>query len=88
MVRHTGQLSTVAPISGDESTLCLKRIWKSPGPDQVYGFWVKRITCFHGELTCKYNLLFQDPDSVPDRLPQGTTTLITKNDKTDQAKNY
>ena len=34
------------------------------------------------------NLLVQNPDSVPDWLSQGTTTLILKNDKTDQAKNY
>ena len=54
-------------ISGDKVTLCLKRIgnWMSTGPDQVYGFWVKRITCLCGDLTRSYNLLFQDPGSVP-----------------------
>ena len=62
--------------------------WKSPGPDKVYGFWVKRITCLHTDLTRNYNLLVQHPDSVPDWLSQGITTLIPKNDKTDQAKNY
>ena len=62
--------------------------WKSPGPDQVYGFWVKYIICLHGDLSRNYNLLVQDPDSVPDWLLQGITTLIPKNDKTDQAKNY
>ena len=62
--------------------------WKSPGPDKVYGFWVKRITCLHTDLTHNYNLLVQNPDSVPDWLSQGITTLIPKNDKTDQAKNY
>ena len=78
------------PISDSEVTLCLKRMgnWKSPGPDQVYAFWVKRITCLHGDLTRNYNLLVQDPDAVPDWLSQGTTTLIPKNDKTDQAKCY
>ena len=70
----------------NDVTSCLKmtRNWKSPGPDKVYGFWVKRITC----LTRNYNLLVQNPDSVPGRLSQGITTLIPKNDKTDQAKNY
>ncbi|XP_062521983.1 uncharacterized protein LOC134196780 [Corticium candelabrum] len=62
--------------------------WKSPGPDKVYGFWVKRIMCLHTDLTRNYNLLVQNPDSVPDWLSQGITTLIPKNDKTDQAKNY
>ena len=78
------------PISDNEVTLCLKRMgnWKSPGTDQVYGFWVKRIICLHSDLTRNYNLLVQDPDSVPDWLSQGITTLIPKNDKTDQAKNY
>ena len=70
--------------------MCLKRIgnWKSPGPDEVYGYWVKLITCVHDDLTSYYNLLFQDPDTVPDSLSHGPTTLIPKNDKTDQAKNY
>ena len=62
--------------------------WKSPGPDKVYGLWVKRITCLHTDLTRNYNLLVQNPDSVPDWLSQETTTLIPKNGKTDQAKNY
>ena len=90
-----GEMSQTAeqqwqPISDNEVTMCLKRMgnWKSPGPDQVYGFWVKRIICLHSDLTQNYNLLVQDPDSVPDWLSQGITTLIPKNDKTDQAKNY
>ena len=62
--------------------------WKSPGPDKVYGFWVKRITCLHTDLTRNYNLLVQNADSVPNCLSQAITTLIRKNDKADQAKNY
>ena len=38
--------------------------WKSPGPDKVYGFGVKRITCLHTDLTRNYILLVQNPDSV------------------------
>ena len=62
--------------------------FKSPGSDKVYGFWVMRITCLHTDLTRNYNLLVQNPDSIPDWLSKGTTTLIPKNDKTDTAKNY
>ena len=62
--------------------------WKSPSPDKGYGFWFNRITCLHTALTRNYNLLVQNPDSVPDWLSQETTTLIFKSDKTDQAKNY
>ena len=40
--------------------------------------WMKRITCLYGDLTCNYNLLFQDPDSVPDLLSQRTTTFIPR----------
>ena len=54
------------------------------------GLWFlcQHITCLHDDLTCNYNLLFQDPNTVPNWLSQGATTLIPKNDKTDQAKNY
>ena len=47
------------PISDNEASSCLKRMgnWKSPGPDKVYGFWVKRITCLHTNLTRNYKLL-------------------------------
>ena len=78
------------PISDNEVTMCLRRMgnWKSPGSDQVYGFWVKRIICLHSDLTRNYNLLVQDPDSVPDWLSQGIITPIPKNNDTDQAKNY
>ena len=78
------------PISDNEVTSCLKRMgnWKSPGPDKVYGFWVKRITCLHTDLTHNYKLLIQNPDCVLDWLSQGTTTLIPKNGKTYQTKNY
>ena len=88
MVRHNGQLSSNGHLP--QAMGSLKRIgnWKSPGPGQVYAFWVKHITSLQDDLTRNYNLLFQDPDSVPDWLSQGTTTLIPKNDKTDQATDY
>ena len=78
------------PISDNEVTSCLKRMgnWKSPGPGKVYGFWVKRITCLHTDLTRNCNLLVQNLDSVRDSLSHGITTRIPKNDKTAQAKNY
>ena len=43
--RQTDREQQWQPISDNEVTLCLKRMgnWKSPGPDQVYGFWGKRI---------------------------------------------
>ena len=78
------------PILDNEIRSCLKRMenWKSPGQDKVCNFWVKRITCLHTDLTCNYILLIQNPDSVPDWLSQGITTLIPKNAKTDKAKDY
>ena len=92
MVRLTGQLriSAWSPISSGEVILCVKRIgnWKSLGSDQVYGFWVNLITCVQDDFTRNYNLLFQDPESVLNCLAQETITLIPKNDKNDQVKNY
>ena len=91
MARCPRQLSSSGNLSQTMRSLCVSKgwgNWKSPGPDQVYGFWVKRIICLHSDLTRNNNLLVQDPDSVPAWLSQGITTLNPKNDKNDHAKNY
>ena len=87
MVRRTGQLSINGHLSRAMRSHCVSRDRELEVSWTRSGFRVKCITYLHDDLTHNYNLLFQDPDSVPNWLSQGTTTLIPKNDNTDQAKN-
>ena len=54
------------PISDNEVTSLLKSMGncKSPGPEKVCCFCVKRITYRHTDLTRNYNLMVQNPNSV------------------------
>lgn len=52
--------------------------WKSPGPDQIQGFWLKYLTSLHGRLASQFQAIVDYPDSVPPWLTQGRTVLIQK----------
>ena len=90
MVRCPRQLSSSGNLSQTMRSPCVSKRW---GTGSLLGQirftdFGSSVSCLHSDLTRNYNLLVQDPDSVPDWLSQGITTLIPKNDETDQAKNY
>ena len=90
MVRCPRQPSSSGNLSQIMRSPCVSKGW---GTGSLLGQirftdFGSSVSCLHSDLTRNYNLLVQDPDSVPDWLSQGITTLIPKNDKTDQAKNY
>ena len=90
MVRCPRQLSSSGNLSQTMRSPCVSKGWGTGSLLGQIRFTVfgASVSCLHSDLTRNYNLLVQDPDSVPDGLSQGITTLIPKNDKTDQAKNY
>ena len=90
MAKRTTEMSSSGYLSQKLRSHSVSKRWGTGIllVQKVYGFWVKRITCLHTDLTRNHNLLVQNLDSVPDWLSQGITTLIPKNDKTDQATNY
>ena len=62
--------------------------WKSPGPDNVQGFWLKNFTKMHDKLL---NNLAQciEEGNVPDWMTKGRTVLIQKDkSKSNVASNY
>ena len=77
-------------ISIEETTIAIKRSknWKSPGNDGVANFWLKYLTELHEDLTYAYNKCLESPETCPDWLTNGITYLLSKNDQTNNPKNY
>ena len=61
--------------------------WKAPGIDQVQNFWIKYLTALHPTLIKNANEIINKPDSAPQWLMTGTTTIIHKSGPTNNAKN-
>ena len=51
--------------------------WKSPGPDLVQGFWLKRFTNLHERITLQLNECLRE-GKVPTWMTKGRTVLIVK----------
>jgi len=51
--------------------------WKSPGPDQVQGYWLKQLTRLHERLAQLRSIL-DDPSCMPSWLTTGRSVLIQK----------
>jgi len=55
--------------------------WKSPGPDGLHGFWIKKFTSLHTRLCGYLNDVLSGKSYFDSWLLQGKTTLIVKNPK-------
>ena len=55
--------------------------WKAPGPDGLYGFWIKKFTSLHNRLCTYFNDVLSGKSNFDAWLMQGKTTLIMKNPK-------
>ena len=51
--------------------------WKSPGPDLVQGFWLKRFTNLHERITLQLNECLRK-GKVPTWMTKGRIVLIAK----------
>ena len=62
--------------------------WKAPGIDLVPNYWLKTLVAAHPVLTCALNECIVQPDSLPQWLVTGRTTLLAKNADTSSAKTF
>lgn len=78
------------PITAREVATSLKmsQDWKSPGPDNIPNYWLKRLHSVHESLAKCYNNLIDNPTEIPNWLMSGKTILIPKNSDTADPKNY
>jgi len=74
--------------SGETTTTKKLANWKSPGINQVQNFWVSYLTALHPTLIKNANEIINKPETAPQWLTTGTTTLIHKSGPTNNAKSY
>ena len=74
----------------EEITTAIKQTsnWKSPGPDKVHNFWIKKLTVLHPMLTSAYNKLIRNTTLLPDWFLTGVTFMIPKGSDTKEPGNY
>ena len=77
-------------ISMSDMKTQLQRVpnWKAPGPDQLQGFWIKKLTSLHDALLDSLNYIFLYPEDAPPWLAKGITYLIPKEGDPKDPKNY
>ena len=61
---------------------------KSPGKDLLIAFWFKKLHFYRDRLTELYQNTYEGNDTLPLWLTEAKTTLIAKNEQTENAKNY
>ena len=69
------QEQQVAKITVDIVRKCLRTManWKSPGPDQIHAYWLKKLTSTHDRLAKFLDRIVNGGEQVPTWLPHSTT---------------
>ena len=52
--------------------------WKTPGPDKVHIFWLKKLSAIHVTMAKEMNKMLTQPSLIPEWLVKGRTALIPK----------
>ena len=61
---------------------------KSPGKDLIVTFWFKKLHFYRDRITELYQNTYEGNGILPLWLTEAKTTLIAKNEQTENAKNY
>ncbi|XP_030758944.1 uncharacterized protein LOC115884488 [Sitophilus oryzae] len=70
----------VNTFSKEDITAAIKKTqnWKTPGPDRIQNFWLKRFPAIHGALARCFTQALDDPHIFPEFLSNGNTVLLFK----------
>ena len=52
--------------------------WKSPGPDGVQGYWLKKLSAFHSCIATQLNDMLNNGVEIPKWMTKGRTVLCQK----------
>ena len=61
---------------------------KSPGLDKLHNFWWNKLKTLHPKVAVAFYKLIIQPETCPDWLTTGQTTLIAKKEPTGNPSNY
>ena len=92
--KHVKQLSATGQkwekITAENIKEALKNMpnWKTPGPNQIPNFWLKKLNISHSFLANALNEIMEDPNKSPKWLTEGNTYLVAKDQNTQDPKNY
>ena len=69
-----------SPITTEHVSRLIARTlnWKSPEPDGIYNFWIKRFTATHSYLAHHFNQFMEDAGNIPNFLVQASYTYYRK----------
>ncbi len=62
--------------------------WKSPGPDGIYGFFIKKLINVKEHLLTIIKKLLKGEEEIPSMMFKGRTSLIYKKGEEKEPKNY
>ncbi|KAG0435865.1 Retrovirus-related Pol polyprotein from type-1 retrotransposable element R2 [Dictyocoela muelleri] len=75
-------LNETIPISDGEFQKLIQelQLWKSPGLDGIYSFWIKYMTSLHQSILNTFRNFFNDINYAPEYFFHGRTIFIPKDD--------
>ncbi|XP_066912330.1 uncharacterized protein [Clytia hemisphaerica] len=62
--------------------------WKSPGIDNIQNYWWNKLKVFHNKTAQIMNSIVKNPETCPQWLTTGRTTLVPKKVETRNPSNY
>ena len=67
-------------ITTEMTTKQVKKIpnWKSPGPDGVQGYWLKKLTALHERIVKHMDNIVGNKEDIPKWMTLGKTVLCQK----------
>jgi hypothetical protein len=80
MKKETSNIETqhMISINAEKITKATRRMknWKAPGPDQIHGYWLKKLTSLHEPLAQLYQKSLEE--GCPTWMTEGRTVLLQK----------
>ncbi|KAG0435892.1 LINE-1 retrotransposable element ORF2 protein [Dictyocoela muelleri] len=74
--------SETTPITDDEFKKLIDdlQLWKSPGSDVIYSFWIKYMTSLHKHILITFQNFLRNTEDIPEYFFHGRTIFIPKDD--------
>ncbi|XP_045477912.1 uncharacterized protein LOC123683059 [Harmonia axyridis] len=79
---------TVITVDDIKAALKTANNWSAPGPDGIHNYWWKYFNSTHRKLAELFQKALIDPTHIPPSCTLGTTHMIPKGTRNEDASNY